>query len=366
MNWGNPQTISDHFSQVLLKPLTWPYKVILSMRRLAYEQKWLVSKHISCPVISIGNLTVGGTGKTPIIIDLAGKLLANKIKVGILSRGYGRRGNSRCVIVGNGQGVFGSSTETGDEALMIAKILPEAVVIVDPDRVAASEKAISEFKCQVLLLDDGFQHWRLQRDSNIVLIDYSEDPSKDALLPAGRLREPLSALKRATHIVITKVPRNYDPKKLNYLRALIEKYAPEAQTSSCEFISTTVEQFISGSWQTKSIDLLKNMSVVAFCGIAKPKAFFESLKKTGAHIVEQISFADHHHYSHEDLKKLKELLTKSGAEYLITTRKDLIKLDDTTLSSRVLAVNQNVQWLEAAPDITSLLQTLIPAPGAIS
>lgn len=366
MSWGNPQTVSEHLRQTILTPLSWPYKLALNTRELAYEHNWLLATKLSCPVISVGNLTVGGTGKTPIIIDLASRLLSNNIKVGILSRGYARRRHSRCVVVGNGEGKFAAVAESGDEALLIAKALPEAVVIVDPDRVAAGEKAILDYKCQVLLLDDGFQHWRLQRDGNIVLIDYADEPDADALLPAGRLREPLSALGRATHIIITKVPQDYSQEKIDYLKNLAGNYAPQAKVSSCRFFSSSVEQSLSGHWQTTTIDLLNNMPVVAFCGIAKAEGFFETIKKSGARILQRISFSDHYHYTQADLNKLEQELNKTGAQYLVTTRKDLIKFDTSPFASRILAINQNIQWIESPPDIISLSQVPIPAQQTIS
>jgi tetraacyldisaccharide 4'-kinase len=359
MSWGNPQTVGDHFFQVLLQPLTWPYKLALDARQLAYEQNLLSATKLCCPVISVGNLTVGGTGKTPIIIDIARRLLANKIKVGILSRGYARRESNRCVSVGNGNGTFASLAESGDEPLLIAKTLPEAVVIVDKDRVNAGRKAIAEYKCQVLLLDDGFQHWRLKRDIDIVLIDYADNIDADALLPAGRLREPVSALSRATHIIITKVPEDCSLAQLEGIKKLANSYAPLAKISTCRSYNPSVERLISGSWQTIGIDFLNNIPVVAFCGLAKPKGFMDAVKKTGARVLKEINFPDHHHYSQTDLTNLAQELKLCGAQYFVTSRKDLVKLDASSLATNILAINQSIQWIEPPPDVMALGQAPI-------
>ena len=354
MSWGNPQTASEQMSQALLKPLAWPYKLALDLRQAAYNKNWIAAQRLSCPVVSVGNLTVGGSGKTPLIIDLARRLLADKIKVGILSRGYGRL-TSRCIVVSNGRGNFASLSESGDEALLIAKTLPPVVMIVNQDRIAAGQKAIAEYGCEILLLDDGFQHWRLQRDHNIVLIDYADDPLRDALLPAGRLREPISALNRATHIVITKIPQDYVQSKVDYLKNLARTYGPGASISTCQFVNSSLEQFISGSWHTQNLDLLNDLPVVAFCGIAKPEGFFETLKNTGAHVLDQIAFSDHHYYSQNDLYKLSRALKENRAKYLVTTRKDLVKLGSCSLVESILAINQEIHWLETPPDIRSIL-----------
>ncbi len=351
MSWGRPENTLDYLRLMCLAPLTLFYKGALNLHKLAYQLHWLRSCRLPCSVISVGNITVGGTGKTPIIIDLASRLLANNIRVAILSRGYKRTNSSQCTVVSNGQNNFASLDQAGDEALMIAKAIPNAVVIVNQDRFTAGEIAVHNYKSQVLLLDDGYQHWRLQRDYNIVLIDYNDAPWHDSLLPAGRLREPLSALNRASHVIITKIPDNYDPAKLQKLKNLVIHYSPKAQISTCQFKPTSIQQLIAGRWTAASLDKLRDLPVIAFCGIAKPGGFFALINQLGAKVLDHISFADHHHYSQKDLNTLANKLKQSELAYLITTRKDLIKLESAPFASRLLALNLETIWLDKPPDI---------------
>lgn len=356
MSWGNPSTFTEKLCANLLTPVTFVYQSLLNIHQLAYQERWLRSGKLSSPVISVGNLTVGGTGKTPIIIDLATQLLAHNIKVGILSRGYKRSDNQAITVVSDGQGNLASLEASGDEPLMMAQMLPKAVVIVGQDRFLAGQKAIKDYNCQTLLLDDGFQHWRLERDYDIVLLDYNDEPWNDNLLPAGRLREPLSAIRRADHIVITKVPKVYYAEKIKRFRTLVTQYAPDCSISLSKFEPLSIHQLIAGRWTDISIDKLRDLPVIAFCGLAKAEDFFQSLKQLGANILQQISFSDHHSYSEKDTEMLKQKLSELNAEYLITTRKDLVKLDKSAISSRILAVNVDTKWIEGTPDIAGLVK----------
>jgi tetraacyldisaccharide 4'-kinase len=356
MSWGNAQTSVEKLCANLLTPATLIYRTLLNFHQLAYQEDWLHANKLSRPVISVGNLTVGGTGKTPIIIDLARQLLAKNIKVGILSRGYKRTNSQKITVVSDGQGNFASLVESGDEPLMMAQMLPQAIIIVGQDRFAAGQKAINDYGCQVLLLDDGFQHWRLQRDYNIVLLDYNDEPWHDNLLPAGRLREPLSALKRADHVVITKIPKIYHAEKIRRFKKLITQYAPTCAISLCQFEAVSLHQLIAGKWTDLSVDKLQNLPVIAFCGLAKAQGFFESVKLLGANVLQQISFSDHHSYSENDCQMLKQKLNELNAQYLITTRKDLVKLTEADISSRILAINLDTRWIEGAPDISGLVK----------
>jgi tetraacyldisaccharide 4'-kinase len=365
MSWGRPETLVDHIGVKLLMPLTWPYKLLFGLQQLVYKKNGFSFHKLSQPVISIGNLTVGGTGKTPIIVDLASRLLTQNIKVGILSRGYKRSKSQSCTVVSDGQGNFASIEESGDEPLMMAKMLPQAVVIVNQDRFVAGQKAIKDYNCEVLLLDDGFQHWRLQRDSDIVLLDYENPPWNDSLLPAGRLREPLSALKRATHVIITKIPTQSEPAKIQQFDDLINKYAPNCQINVCQFEPSSIHQQIAGKWTEVSIDKLRDLPIVAFCGIAQPNGFFNLLKQLNAKVLHQVAFSDHQYYSKQDIKKLEKQLWETSAEYLVTTRKDLVKLENSSISSRLMALNLKTVWASEPLDIISLVkQPLAQTKGA--
>jgi tetraacyldisaccharide 4'-kinase len=356
MSWGNPKTLSDKLGVKVLTPLTILYGSLLQLHRWSYKKKFFRSRKLSCPVVSVGNLTVGGTGKTPIIIDLANRLLAENIKVGILSRGYKRKNSLSMTVVSDGQGNFASVADSGDEPLMMAKILPQAVVIVGKDRYQAGQKAIKEYGCQVLLLDDGFQHWKLERDYNIVLLDYNDEIWHDNLLPAGRLREPLNALKRADHVVITKIPKVFHADQIDKFKKLVFEYSPNCIISLAQFEAQSLHQLITGKWTDVPIEKLRDLPTIAFCGLAKSQGFFELAKYMGANLLKEIKFSDHHNYTNDDVETLKNELHQTKAEYLVTTRKDLIKLENSDLSSRILAINLTTKWIKGMPDINDFIR----------
>ena len=194
MSWGNPETPQEKFLAKLLLPASAGFGLGLYARMMAYNWKLLKQTKVSVPVISIGNITCGGTGKTPVTIDLTQRLTEMGYKVGVLSRGYKRLSKERILVVSNGNGDIRSCAESGDEPYLIAQSVPEAVVIVGSKRIDTAPLAVHRYGCDILLLDDGFQHFPLARNSDIVLLDYNDELTKDHLLPAGRLREPLSAL----------------------------------------------------------------------------------------------------------------------------------------------------------------------------
>ncbi len=345
----------------MLAPFIWPYKMLLQLHQAAYKQNLLAIKALPVPVISVGNLSAGGTGKTPVIIDLASQLLHHNVKVGILSRGYKRANSQNCTVVGDGLGNYASFDDSGDEPLMMAKMLPQAVVIVHQDRYVAGKKAVDDFNCQVLLLDDGFQHWRLKRDRDIVLLDYNSPPWSDSLLPVGRLREEPAALKRAGYVVITKVPDHFDQNKIQQFKEFITNYSPACQISLSRFEPSSIHQLINGKWTDVAIEKLKDLQVVSFCGIAKSNDFFNTIKELGAKVLSQISFVDHHNYTKQDIQLLEKQLKTTGAEYFVTTRKDLIRLENSKIAPRLLAINLDMQWVESSLDVMQILAT---CPGS--
>lgn len=298
-------------------------------------------------MISIGNITCGGTGKTPITIDLAKRFSNAGHKVGILTRGYKRRYTDDFVVAGNGKGAFARCEHSGDEPLMIAKAVPRAVVIVGTNRSIAAQIAIKQYGCDLLLLDDGFQHFKIDRDIDMVLLDYADEPEHDALLPAGRLREPLVALSRATAVIITKVPAFASLERLDYLRYIIRKYAPHADIGTVRFQPSRLNTFDGKHLEIKE---LTGQSIYAFCGIARPESFFQLLLDCESNIIKTRTFPDHHWYSSKDLAILEQDFARSGADLLVTTAKDLVKLDlPSSLRSNALAVELETEWIDEIP-----------------
>lgn len=289
----------------LLWPFSIVYYLLMKLDRLMKSQKQYVS---TLPVISVGNITVGGSGKSPVTAFIAEKLLKQGEKVAILSRGYGAE------IQGNKQ-VESSNrpVDVGDEPLMLKKQLPKAQVWVGKDR-AKSAQLAQEAGATCLLLDDGFQNWRLARDVDIILLDSMQGVGNGFMLPAGCLREPVSAMERAD----IKVAMNGD--------------MPRTDISLNLMVNN------------KDIRALKGRKVLAFSGIGIPEKFFNSLRNAGIVIVGDETFPDHHLFSDEELTKLKNRAEKLGA-VLVTTLKDAVKLPENFAQVVHVGVEGDVKQL---------------------
>jgi len=274
-----------------MNPLSLLYGVVSGARKLVYDTGWFTAR-LQAPVVSIGNISVGGTGKTPFIIYLGEQLKQRDIRFDVLSRGYGRASQGVRVVDPEG-----SPRDYGNEPLLIARKL-DVPVIVGESRYHAGLLAEQRLGPHLHLLDDGFQHRQLHRDLDIVLL--GEDDLNDKLLPAGRLREPLSGLGRA-NVLVTSADAAIE--RLKRLRAPIH----------------TMKRAI-------RLDAKPPGSQIAFCGIARPRGFFAGLRDAGVNIVAERAFRDHHAYTDADIKELLDVLASSGAAGFVTTEKDLINL----------------------------------------
>lgn len=304
----------------------------VALRNALYDRGVFKVRRLRRPVVSVGNLSVGGSGKTPLVIALGELLKERGIAFDVLSRGYGRR--SKDIAVVNPEG---SVEEFGDEPLLIARKL-QVPVVVGADRYQAGLLAEQKFSSRLHLLDDGFQHRRLHRDFDIVLL-----PARDleaGLLPTGRLREPLSSLRRADAVVLEPgVPVPEGVKSVWRARREI-----------------TIHPSSSGPVTT----------VVAFCAIAHPDQFFESLKTAGVRILESVAFRDHHRYSQQDIDRLLQLKKNSGAEGLITTEKDLVKLKPFSAVLQPLLTSVLKLRIESTDQITGeMLAGLKPGSASL-
>jgi tetraacyldisaccharide 4'-kinase len=281
--------------RLLLWPLSVLYGEMTRVRAWFYARGILKQKRLNRPVISVGNLTVGGTGKTPIVIWLAERLLADGKRVGILTRGYkGRSG-------------------TSDEIeLMKFRLQQQALFGVGADRYEQGRKL--EANVDVFLLDDGFQHLRLARDVNILLIDMAQPLAKQAMLPTGRLREPVSAMSRADLLIFTR------SETVPGTSAAIEKFQ-EYPVFSASTRLIGFRQFAAGI-QMLSPEGIGEGPFYAFCGIGNPRAFFRDLQNWKFTLAGQCEFADHHNYDARDAAELQSAARACGAKALITTEKD--------------------------------------------
>lgn len=281
--------------RLLLWPLSVSYGAVTEWRARLYEKGTLRQKRLDRPVISVGNLTVGGTGKTPMVIWLAERLLAEGKRVGILSRGY--------------KGAGGTSDEI---ELMKHRLQQRAVFGVGRDRYEEGKKL--EAKVDVFLLDDGFQHLQLARDANVLLLDAAQPLAKQAMLPTGRLREPISAMARADLLVFTRI------ETVPGTAAAVEKFQDYPVFSA----GTKLLGYhrLDEAKQLMSREELGAGPFYAFCGIGNPLAFFQDLKNWNLTLAGQSEFQDHHHYDQRDAAELQAAARAAGAKALVTTEKD--------------------------------------------
>ena len=303
--------------KLLFLPLTPLYATVVRARAAAYRRGWLRSYRLPAPVISVGNLSFGGTGKTPTVIGLVRELVRLGQRPAGLTRGYGRRGRDQVVVVGPEPGL--SVQQTGDEPMELARRLPGVPIVVDADRRQGGREALRR-GADILVLDDGFQHLRIARDLDLVLLDAGDPWGGNHLPPRGRLREPVSALARASAVLITKLSVQPD-EQLAAVRSRVHREAGELPIFGARMRPVRVRS--PEGWQP--IDVLAGRRVLAFAGLGRPADFARSLEDVGAEVVAKRFFPDHHDYSDDELRQLEAEAQQEGA-VLVTTGKDAVKL----------------------------------------
>jgi tetraacyldisaccharide 4'-kinase len=306
--------------RILLFPLyllSLPYGGAVRARSLLYSLELLRTKTLPCPVISVGNITVGGTGKTPLVMALAKGLMDRGIPMAILSRGYKGKKTSEPV-VSDGKTIFLSPEESGDEPFLMAKACKGTPVLVGKDRFVNGRIALQRFGVKGLLLDDGYQHLRLDRDINILLIDSHIGFGDHTLLPRGILREPLSHLRRANIFLFTKVE---DPENTRPLEKKIHEIHPSSQVFHSHYEPVSL---VGPKEEQEELHSLKGKAILALSGIANPNYFSSMLKKCGMKIVREAIFPDHYLYTTKDLSSIKE--KSKRVDCIVTTEKDMVKL----------------------------------------
>ncbi len=311
------------------------FAVAIKFRGFLYNVRILRDATLGVQVIAIGNLTTGGTGKTPVVEKFARELRDEGRNVAILSRGYRskpppihqwllnkillRDDTTPPRVVSDGRSLLLDSEMAGDEPYMLASNLKDVVVLVDKDRVKSGRYAIEKFACDTLLLDDGFQYWKLRgRRQDIVLIDCQQPFGNERLLPRGTLREPPSELVRANVIFITKSDGNTAE-----LRRRIEQFNPNAGIIECIHHPLYLEDLFTG--QRLGIEYLKARKIAALSGIAQPESFQQSLVLLGADLVYARKFADHHRFTQQEVLNAINRSKKKQADAIITTQKDAVR-----------------------------------------
>lgn len=313
---------------IVLAPLGALYGAVTRARLKLYRRGLLHVSTLAAPVISVGNITTGGTGKTPLVEFVVRALALKGRKVCVLTRGYGRARAGRRVVVSDGHSVLASEHDAGDEPRLLAENLQGiAAVISDADRRSAGEWAIENLGSEVFVLDDGFQHLRLARNLNIVAIDATQPWGQGHLLPRGHLREPASGLSRADCVVITRADQLHSS---DALRQEIGRLIPGKPVFTSRMIRRGFRQLkksVSTDHGSLVDQVIKIASpVAAFCGIGNPPSFVTQLKSAGYEPVSTTLFPDHHRYTRNDINKIEKKAKDAGAGSLITTAKDAVKL----------------------------------------
>jgi tetraacyldisaccharide 4'-kinase len=313
------EKIAASFVMPLSVVASFAYRFVTDIRNFLYDTRLIKSEKLPAYVISIGNLTTGGTGKTPVTAEIANQLTAAGKRVAVVSRGYGGKLDIKNTnIISDGKEVFHTAEMAGDEPYWIATNAPGTVVITGKNRVRSGKLAIEKFNCDVLLVDDGFQHRKLQRDLDIVLIDGERVFGNGLLLPVGPLREPANNIKRADEVIIVNKNVTASYKTLCLQNEWKSKYGIEPYI--CEFIPDKIYNIQTGQI-AEEIKL-----AVAFTGIGQPGSFFSFLDAKGIKLAAKKTFPDHYLYTDNDLKEIIKTARELGASGLITTEKDAVKI----------------------------------------
>ncbi len=331
-------------SRALLRAAEVPYTWAIQRRNRRFERGKSPVHRVAVPVVSVGNITAGGTGKTPLVAWLAQWFSQRNLRVALVSRGYGAQ-----------------DAGANDEARELAQRLPGTPHLQDPDRVAAAQLAIERHGCQVLVLDDAFQHRRIHRDLDIVLVDALQPFGYRHLLPRGLLREPLDQLARADLIALSRCDA-VSVARRRQLRDEITAYAPRA--AWVELIHQP-SSLVNAQGATQSVAQLAGESVAAFAGIGNPHGFYHSLQQLGCDVVARREFPDHHHYSRDDMMALQQWLAGyAQLSAVICTCKDLVKMDATHIGRVPLwALSIDVQVAVGREELERHLQAIVPYVG---
>lgn len=324
---------SSPLTRVLLYVPAKLYELGVRLRIALYETNYLTSHHLNAPVISVGNLTVGGTGKTPLVSFLARYLRDEGHHVAILSRGYKRASRGR-VEVSNEREVLCGPREAGDEPYLLATQCAGVRVMVDEDRYAAGRWLEEQTPVSVMILDDGFQHLGLARDLNLALIDATESFGEDEMVPFGRMREPLTSLRRADAVIVTRADQPFDQQAV---KTIIATYCrPETPIFYAYHDVTGLRRL--GGAEIVAPTTFTRRRVAAVSGIARPERFVDDLLHFGMIISLRRDFADHHRYTQEEFLEVVNEARAAEAEAIMVTEKDAMNLPAEGLSASALPI----------------------------
>lgn len=317
----------------LLHGVSWIYKCLIIARNSLYDRQVVPSQRLPCAVVSVGNLAVGGTGKTPMAVYLAKQIQALGYRPAILSRGYKGRCEKKGAVVSDGRSILCDARQAGDEPYLMANLLPTVPVVVGSDRTRAGRIALDRFSPDVLVLDDAFQHRRMHRDLDILLLDGRAPFGNSFVLPRGPLREPVRSLERCHAVVLTRCPGQPTdvyrkvagkvrprPVFRTHHQPLVRGILPEGHTPDrCRLIHD-----LDGSSPP-----LGSCRGYAFCGIARNQAFFDTVRQMCGEVTGHMGFEDHHPYLPADMQRITAAARAGNSECLVTTDKDFVRLPQT-------------------------------------
>lgn len=335
---GRRRGVGASAARGLLRGLSWGYRGIIAARNARYDW-WKLPAWLGIPVISVGNLTVGGTGKTPMVVWLCRRLMARGLKTAVLSRGY-----------------KASQEGQADELLLVSRQCPKAVAIGHPDRIAAGQLAIEEYGAQAAVLDDGFQHRRIGRDLDIVLIDATSPFGHGYLLPRGLLREPSTSLVRADVVVLTRCDQ-VETAVLTDLQQTIRELNSAAPVLRCAhgaagFISLEGQEMV----------LPDGSRVGCFAGIGRPEAFARTMADLGCPPTDTYWWPDHHMYTRGDADQLHAWARDADLDVLVTTEKDAVKLATLDVKWPVPVASLRVEiawWEDGAATMDAIIDAML-------
>lgn len=326
--------------RALLWPLSVAYRIGLAVYLWVYNSGLRKRHKLGVPVISVGNLTCGGTGKTPAVQTICRMLAERGLRVVVLSRGHG--GSARgATIASDGESVAGTSAEVGDEPVLLSKTLRGVPVVVGKDRRASGDLACERFSPDVIVLDDGMQYWQLHRDLDIVILNARRPYGSGHVFPMGDLREPISGLRRAGAVLLTN-SRALDEAQLDSLKARVSKLIPATHVFASNHVAVGLSSAETG--EEHDLSWVAGRRIFAFCGIGSPESFLGMLSNLGAAIAGNIIFPDHYRLSDRDITAIIDGAKASGAEAIITTEKDLARLDQACIPNlHTLAIRLEIE-----------------------
>jgi len=323
------------WEKIFLSPLAFLsffYKQAITTRLLLYSLGFIKVKSLPQRVISVGNITVGGTGKTPLVIELAEMFKERSYPISILSRGYKGKYKNKVFLVADHEKIWAKPEQCGDEPYLLAKKLPGVPIIVGIDRYLGGLYALQNFQSKILILDDGFQYLSLKRDLNLLLLDATLPFGNGWLFPRGILREPINQVKRADAVILTKASKSANILILKEKLLNVKKEMPIFATDY------TPSKIWMPEGKFYAPEFLKGKKVLAFCGIGRPQSFKETLIKLEPKFLEIENFPDHHWYKEKDWQELNAKAKEINADILLTTEKDWIRLQDFPLGAVPLGV----------------------------